>query len=1507
MSLRTEALRTEALTQPVGAALVVGGGIAGMQASLDLAESGYYVYLVEASPSIGGMMARLDKTFPTNDCSMCILSPKLVECGRHLNIETLTCSEVVDISGEAGHFKVKVKRSPRYIDTSKCTGCGDCEKACPVSLPDENQGGLSTRKAVYRPFPQAYPNAFAIDKAPRGLCQVSCPAGVHAQGYVALIAEGKFKEALALVKKHNPLPAICGRVCHHPCEANCRRGLVDEPIAIASLKRFIADYEYNAGDFCDPTPAPAKGKKVAIIGSGPAGLTCAYDLALMGYSVTVFEALPEPGGMLRVGIPAYRLPKDILATEIHAIERLGVHIKTGCRFGTDFSLTDLKAQGFEAVFLAVGAHKEQKLGIPGENIPGVLSGVDFLRTLNLGGEVRVGKRVVVIGGGNVAIDASRSAIRLGAEEVTVLYRRTMAEMPAAAHEVEEALAEGVKFRFLTAPVEVLAKGGLEDGVKGLRCISMRLGEPDASGRPRPIPIPGSEFELEADTVIAAIGQVPEIPLTESTEDASLVITRRGTIQVDPDTYETLIPGVFAGGDAVTGPATVVEAVAAGKAAAESIRRFLEGIDLREGRSFDRPRAVVGEVPKEKPKTPRTKMPVLPVEERLGTFQEVERGYDEEAARAEAKRCLQCGVCSECLECERVCKARAVDHDMAEEIREIEVGAVILAPGFEPFDPSSLHQYGYGRYKDVVTSVEFERILSASGPYEGHVKRPSDGTTPKRIAFIQCVGSRDEKEGAGYCSSVCCMYSIKEAVIAKEHVGRDLEVTVFYMDMRAYGKDFEKYYERAKNEYGVRFVRAKAYDVKEVSGEDGSKEISVSFAAEDGSVSSQRFDMVVLSVGMKPKAIAADLLTKAGIRVDENGFRVPVGLRAPETSIPGIFASGAFASPKDIPETVMEASASAAAVGEVLAPARFTMYKRREYPPEKDVRNKRPRIGVFICHCGINIGGVVKVDEVVEYAKKLRNVVYAEHNLYTCSQDTQERIKSIIEEYDLNRVVVASCSPRTHEPLFQQTIREAGLNPFLFEMANIRDQCSWVHMGLPGDATVKAKDLVRMAVAKARLLEPLSKTPVGVTQKALVLGGGIAGMTAALGLADQGFPVYLVEREKELGGNLRNLSATIEGIDPRTVLDETVKRVNAHPLITVFTETEAVRVDGFVGNFKSTLRRNSGEGGYEEISVDHGAVIVATGAKESRPLEYLYGQDPRVVTQMDLERMLKDDSLRSVKNVVMIQCVGSREPKRPYCSRVCCTQAVKNALRIKALNPSANIWVLYRDMRTYGLYEEAYRQARESGVVFIRYDTDRKPEVFRAADPEGKTEGTGAGRLWVRVYEPYLGSDVVVDADMVVLAAAIEPPADSDRVAQMLKVPLNEDGFFLEAHVKLRPVDFATDGVFVAGLAHAPKTSKESVTQALAAVGRALTVISKDSIEAGGQISTVLESRCTGCGTCEEVCQFSAIKVNPEKKVAVVEAALCKGCGACAATCRCGAISVKGFTEEEILAEVEAIA
>jgi len=996
----------------VGAVLVVGGGIGGMQASLDLAEAGFFVYLVDSSPAIGGYMAQLDKTFPTNDCSMCIMSPKLVECGRHINIRVICNSEVESVEGEPGNFKVSLIRRPRYIDEEKCTGCAECSKHCPVIAIDTYNEGMSHRSAIYIKYAQAVPKVFAVDR---------------------------------------------------------------------------------------------------------------------------------------------------------------------------------------------------------------------------------------------------------------------------------------------------------------------------------------------------------------------------------------------------------------------------------------------------------------------------------------EQCIGCGLC------ERVCLAKAVNYGDRERVETIEVGSIILSPGYEVFDATEKPEFGYGVFDNVVTSIEFERLLSASGPYRGHLLRPSDGTIPEKIAFIQCVGSRDTTCGNDYCSSICCMYATKEAIIAKEHVGF-IKPTIFYMDVRAHGKGFDLYFERAKEEYGVRFIRCMVSRIRE---RFKTKDLVVTYIDEAGEIKQEEFDLVVLSVGMVPSQKVIELAKRVGVEVDRYGFCKTNSLTPLSTSRSGIYACGAFQGPKDIPETVAQASGAVACASGVISEARGTLTVKKEYPEEVDVRDGEPRIGVFVCHCGINIGGFVNVPEVMEYARSLPNVVFADQNLYTCSQDTQEKIKGAVEEHRLNRVVVASCSPRTHEPLFQETIREAHLNKFLFEMANIRDQCSWVHMRDKGTATEKAKDLVRMAVARAQFIEPLAEQSLEVIQKGLVIGGGIAGMTAALKLAEGGLEVYLVEKEAELGGHLRNVFSTLEGEDVQSFLDETIARVRENPLIHVITNALVVDFSGSQGNFSTGLMIAPGMT-YRKI--EHGAAIVATGAEEAKPREYLYGQDPRVMTQMEFEELMakRPEEVAQKKRVVMIQCVGSRDEERPYCSRTCCGTAIKNGLKLKEINPQAELHILYRDIRTYGLMEEHYARARSAGIRFVHYEPEKKPEV--------RVDGDS---LTVSLMDSILEEHVEVNADLLVLSSATVP-RENEELAKLLKIQRTAEDFFLEAHMKLRPVDLASDGMYVCGSAHAPKLISETISQANAAAARASTLLSKESITVSGIVARVEGEKCAACLTCVRICPYEVPIINAQGE-AEIDVGKCHGCGCCAAECPAKAIELGHYRDDQILPKCEALA
>ncbi|MGQ9687165.1 MAG: FAD-dependent oxidoreductase [Desulfobaccales bacterium] len=1010
--------------------MVVGGGIAGVQAALDLANTGFSVYLVENSPAIGGVMAQLDKTFPTNDCSMCILSPKLVECGRHLNIHLLTLAEVARVEGEAGNFSVTVRQRPRYVDMDKCIACGVCAEKCPAKVGDEFNEGLNKRKAAYVKYPQAVPLKYAIDEA--------------------------------------------------------------------------------------------------------------------------------------------------------------------------------------------------------------------------------------------------------------------------------------------------------------HCIYFK---PDKKG-----------------------------------------------------------------------------------------------------------------------KTGR------------------------------------------CRACEKFCPAAAVNFEDQGKEHQLTVGSIILAPGFTAFDPRVYESYGYGKYPNVITSLEFERILSASGPYEGHLVRPSDHQPPRKIAWLQCVGSRDSRPGAhGYCSGVCCMYAIKEAVIAKEHAGADLDTAIFFMDMRTYGKDFERYYHRAKNEAGVRFIRSRIHSVSpaDPTGQD----LKLEWVTENGDKVSEVFNLVVLSIGLEVGANLRRLADTLGVALDPDGFVETASFTPVATSRPGIYVCGALAGPKDIPHAVMEASAASAASASLLAPVRGTLVEEKTYPEELPVWEEEPRIGVFVCHCGINIGGVVDVPAVRDYARTLPQVAYVADNLFSCSEDTQKLIVAAIKENRLNRVVVAACTPRTHEPLFQATLREAGLNPYLFEFANIRDQNSWVHQQEPEQATEKAKDLVRMAVAKAALLEPLQPVHLDISQNALVIGGGLAGMTAALTLADQGLFTYLIEQKDELGGHARKVSHTWKGEDVGAYLAEVSRRVLNHDQIEVLTGAELTQVRGFVGNFESTVRCRD-----HEHHIRHGVAILATGAHSLKPTEYLYGENERVTRWHDLEKRFAENPrlLEEAEAVAFIQCVGSREPKRPYCSKICCTSSVSQAIALKKQKPELQVYILYRDLRTYGQREHLYRQARELGVFFIRYAREAKPVVE-------STVIDGREKLVLTVKDHILDRTLKIPVDYLNLATAIIPKG-LEPLAKFFKVPLTDDGFFLEAHMKLRPVDFATDGVFVCGLAHYPKPIEESLAQAQAAAARAAAVLTKGYVEVEPIVSSVTEELCIGCGLCEASCAFSAIRLTqvPGKGYRAENiTAACKGCGVCAAACPQRAIDMMHFRDRQIVAAIHA--
>ena len=866
-------------------------------------------------------------------------------------------------------------------------------------------------------------------------------------------------------------------------------------------------------------------------------------------------------------------------------------------------------------------------------------------------------------------------------------------------------------------------------------------------------------------------------------------------------------------------------------------------------------------------------------------------YVQYAQAVPLKYCIDPAQCiylirGKCKGCEKFCPTHAINFEDQEKDLTVNVGAIVLACGSGAYNPIVYDTYGYSHSTNIVTSLEFERILSASGPYGGHLLRPSDKTTPQKIAWLQCVGSRDTHIGArGYCSGVCCTYAIKEAILAKEHSQNGLDAAIFYIDIRTFGKDFERYYNRAKNDLGIRFVKSRITHVEpmNINGRH-----LIRFVDAAGHTRAEEFDIVVLSVGLGVLDQTISTSKKMGIDLNHYQFARTAGFDPVQSSRPGIYVCGAFQEPKDIPSSVIDASAAAGKVGTRLSDSRWTLTKTRELPAEIDVKGEPARIGVFVCCCGTNIAGFVDVPAVVKFVKTLPNVVYAEQNLFSCSQDTQSQISSIIKEHRLNRVVVAACTPKTHEPLFQETLTNGGLNKYLFEMANIRNQCSWVHKDDMQRATEKSKDLLQMAVAKVALHESLVEPRMKINQAALVIGGGVAGMTAAKTLAVQGYKTFLVEKSERLGGQALKLNENWQAERVGPFLDNLIKEITATEDIELFLNTRVEAVDGFVGNFKTTIQSPG-----EKRVLEHGVTVIACGAEELKPDDFLYGRDQRVLTGLELQKKIKDgDAFKDCRTAVFVQCVGSRIPQRPYCSKVCCTESIKSALSLKAKNPEMDIFILYRDLRSYGLREDLYREARSQGIKFIRYDREKEIEV---TSTQNYLEITFSDRV--------LRRKMAIRSDLLILASAIVPEK-ANPLAKLYKVPQNEDGFFAEAHVKLRPNDFATDGVFVCGLAHSPKPLEESISQAQAAASRAVTVLSALEISVSGTVALVDPNFCSSCGVCVEVCPYSAPKFNENTGKAEIQPTLCKGCGLCGASCRSGAIHLKGFDTGQIMAMIQ---
>jgi len=1418
-----------------------------------------------------------------------------MDAGRHPLIDVITNAEVIGCEGEAGDFRVRVRKEPRFVREDLCVSCGLCVERCLVEVTDRNfDSSVKPGRAIYRPFPQSVPAAYLIDHPRTAMCKAACPIEQDVQGYLALVAAGKFSEAHALIRRTSALPAVCGRVCYHPCEENCRRAAVDDSLAIKDVKRFVLESTPVPGDLF--MAGERSGKRVAIVGSGPAGLTAAHDLALRGHDVTVYERETELGGMLRLGIPAYRLPREVLDSDIEAIRQLGIQFQTGVAVDSQ-AIAKLRDE-HDAVFIATGAHDPAVGAVPGDDARGVYRGIEFLRRLNLGEKVALGRRAAVIGGGNTAIDAARSALRCGAESVAIYYRRSRDEMPASDEEVEALTEEGITIEFLVAPKRIVAE---DRKVSALELQQMELGREDASGRRRPVPVEGSESTVDVDTVILAIGQKPEAGILR---DGGVEITRWDTVAIDETHCGTNLEGVFAGGDAVRGPASVVEAMADGKRAARAIDNHLNGRPLAED--------IVPPTKQPEPMTEeerltlrietqvaaRIAMPELDPSERRVSFDEVELGFTAEMAMEEAARCLNCGVCCECHQCETACEVDAIDLGMGPEEYELDVGAILVAVGFKEFDATKLGNYGYGRFPNVITSLELERMLNASGPTQGHVIRMSDRKTPKRILFVQCVGARGEG-GRQYCSRFCCMNAVKDSMLIRQHDPEVEDVTILYTDLRAFGKGFDDFLQRALDEDCGTYVRGRPAKIESVP-EDDSLEIFV----EDTLAHEQRrlrADLVVLSVAAAPSEGAIALAGRLGIETDDYGFvaRRDPAVSAVETVREGIFVCGSAVGPQVIPDSVAQASASAARAGLYLGAHRV-----EESTPEVEALDLSgpPRVGLMVCHCGVNVAGVLDVEELAEHAAALPGVAVAETQLFACSSTGQDEIAELIKEHNLNRVVVAACTPRTHEPVFREACARIGFNPFLVEMVNIRDQCSWVHSGQPAEAQAKAHTLIRMGVARARHLEPLHEGEVPMQRSALVVGGGIGGIQAATDLAVQGFPVTLVEKEDQLGGrladpNLKFLYPTMEPV--AGVLEEKVRRLEDSGA-RILLNTQVKGITGFVGNFEATL-----EGASNEV-VQVGSIILAFGADLYQPSgEYRYGDLPNVITSEELERAVcAGEDVPTVngdrpKSAAFILCVGSRDPDGfTGCSRYCCPTAIKQALELHRLGVDTTVF--YRDIRTISAgAEEMYRKARGEGVLFVRIPPGHRPEVVGTDRVES-----------VCCYDDLLGKELEVPTDLVVLSVGMRPrEPETATFHDFLKASLGSDGFFLERHPELAPVETAVEGVLIAGTVQGPKDIVDTVAQASAAAAKASVYLANDTVRLDPAVSVVDERKCRGCGECVEVCEFQAPQleeVGPDTFISCINPSLCKGCGTCASWCPSGAITSKHSTDTQVHAMIDAV-
>lgn len=838
-------------------------------------------------------------------------------------------------------------------------------------------------------------------------------------------------------------------------------------------------------------------------------------------------------------------------------------------------------------------------------------------------------------------------------------------------------------------------------------------------------------------------------------------------------------------------------------------------------------------------------------------------------------------CTRCGKCVEICPTKAIDLDLADESQELAVGAVIVSTGFEEFDSTQMGQYGFGRYANVLNNIQLERLLSSYGSSEGKLTRPSDGKAPQKVAFLQCVGSRDMERN--YCSAACCMYALKEAIMIKEQDPKT-EVTIFYMDLRAFGKGYYRYYLKAKD-LGVNFVRCRVSTIRE---NRQTKNLLLVARAEDGSSISSEFDLVVLSVAQCPSPRTAELSQVLGVDINKWGFIETEDFSQVRTSKEGIYVCGSIAAPTDISETVIQASAAAGEASVLLSSVRNQCVSKKAGSKEPTGGDEDARIAVLVCRCGEEIGSAVDIEQVVASAQTLPNVTHVEDVDFLCLPETLEKVKKTIAKSGVNRVILAACAPYHYQRLFDEAMQEIGIDSSLWQLVNFREQIAWVHKDKQALATEKAQHVLAMAVERLRQQELLTVTPSPVNQQGLVIGGGICGLTAALCLAEQGFEVHLIEKSAEPGGHTRDMYYSLGNEDPQAFLNDILKKVKNNKKIHVHLESEVIEMTGHTGDFQTRIK--SGE---EVTTVEHGTVIIATGAKDYQPTEYLYGQDNRIMTRKELQKRLAEGALEKPSTVVMIQCVGSRNSDHPYCNRTCCSEAIANALKIKEQSPETEVFVLHRDIMTYGFKEEYYTQAREAGVLFLRYEPEAEPEVTI----EGKA-------ILVEVSDPALPGRLEIETDLLVLSTGIVP-GDNQELAELFSLELTEDGFFKEVDTKFRPVDTLIDGIFVCGRASAPRSLDEEIVQGKATAQRAASILAREQLESGRIVSEVNARKCSGCGLCVTACPYNARRMDEEEKVAVVEEALCQACGACVALCPNSAAKLRGLKEKQVFSMIEA--